>query len=296
MTCKHCHTWNETDEPRCVRCSRRLQDARPRPAPETYPLATATAPALESLQRREAQLVAVPAGPQVQAHHQPSLFGSPKVIPIPRLIPVRSAPRHSRSNEDLHAVRSGPRNAPRSVPRRGNDSQQSLDFLSSRDLAGTMTESAAGMPPETVIACNAPVASPAHRMIAAAVDLGLVLVSLGLFVTVFVLFGGSLALGRQDVLFFGGLALVIGIFYRFLWCLASGDTPGMRFAGLQLVNFDGNPPDRDQRSIRQVASLVSLLSVGLGLVWALVDEEGLTWHDHISKTFPTHSFRAQSRG
>ena len=26
---------------------------------------------------------------------------------------------------------------------------------------------------------------------------------------------------------------------------------------------------------------------GLGLVWALVDEENLTWHDHISKTFPT---------
>jgi hypothetical protein len=22
-------------------------------------------------------------------------------------------------------------------------------------------------------------------------------------------------------------------------------------------------------------------------VWALVDEESLTWHDHISKTFPT---------
>jgi hypothetical protein len=23
------------------------------------------------------------------------------------------------------------------------------------------------------------------------------------------------------------------------------------------------------------------------LFWALVDEENLTWHDHISKTFPT---------
>jgi len=32
---------------------------------------------------------------------------------------------------------------------------------------------------------------------------------------------------------------------------------------------------------------LSLCSLGLGLVWALVDEESLTWHDHISKTFPT---------
>jgi hypothetical protein len=25
----------------------------------------------------------------------------------------------------------------------------------------------------------------------------------------------------------------------------------------------------------------------LGMLWALVDEEALTWHDHMSKTFPT---------
>jgi hypothetical protein len=39
--------------------------------------------------------------------------------------------------------------------------------------------------------------------------------------------------------------------------------------------------------MRQLASVLSLISAGLGLVWALVDEENLTWHDHISKTFPT---------
>jgi uncharacterized RDD family membrane protein YckC len=61
----------------------------------------------------------------------------------------------------------------------------------------------------------------------------------------------------------------------------------MRFAGLHLVDFDGRRPDREQRAIRQVAGLLSVLSAGLGLVWALVDEENLTWHDHISKTFPT---------
>jgi hypothetical protein len=25
----------------------------------------------------------------------------------------------------------------------------------------------------------------------------------------------------------------------------------------------------------------------MGLIWALVDEDSLTWHDHISSTFPT---------
>jgi hypothetical protein len=27
--------------------------------------------------------------------------------------------------------------------------------------------------------------------------------------------------------------------------------------------------------------------LGLGMFWALMDEEGLTWHDHMSRTFPT---------
>jgi len=55
----------------------------------------------------------------------------------------------------------------------------------------------------------------------------------------------------------------------------------------QEINFDGKTPDRDQRLLRLGASVLSLASVGLGLMWALVDEEHLTWHDHISKTFPS---------
>jgi hypothetical protein len=37
------------------------------------------------------------------------------------------------------------------------------------------------------------------------------------------------------------------------------------------------------------SGFLSLAAGGLGLLWALVDEETLTWHDHISKTFPTPS-------
>ncbi len=118
-------------------------------------------------------------------------------------------------------------------------------------------------------------------------DGSLILVGVGVFLTIFFLSGGQVALDRQALSFLLGVTAVITLFYRALWCLANGDSPGMRFAGLRLVDFDGRRPDREQRGIRQVASLLSLLSAGLGLVWALVDEENLTWHDHISKTFPT---------
>ncbi len=36
--------------------------------------------------------------------------------------------------------------------------------------------------------------------------------------------------------------------------------------------------------------MLSLFAGGIGLVWSLVDEDGLTWHDHISATFPTIAF------
>lgn len=124
-------------------------------------------------------------------------------------------------------------------------------------------------------------------MIAAAFDISMILIGVGLFLGIFFLSGGILMLSKQNAPFLILVGVLMTLFYRTLWVLGNGETPGMRFAGLRLVNFDGRPPDRDQRTFRQISSLLSVLSVGLGLVWALVDEESLTWHDHISKTFPT---------
>jgi uncharacterized RDD family membrane protein YckC len=209
--------------------------------------------------------------------YQPSLFrdlNSPKVIPIPTLTPLResaareqSAPRPRRNGQ---------------TPRRNNPAHSQQDFEFHEEVKNLPLE----MQVE-VIYCDAPVALPAHRIIAAVVDFSMVMVALGLFLGVFFLSGGDMVLNRQTIPFLAGVAAVIALFYRFLWCIANGDTPGMRFAGLRLVDFDGRAPDRDRRGMRQVASILSFISAGLGLVWALVDEENLTWHDHISKTFPT---------
>jgi uncharacterized RDD family membrane protein YckC len=182
-------------------------------------------------------------------------------------------------NPDAVARRARPP-VPRN-PKRGPDSQQSLDFY------GSPANQPVGTEVHAVIYCDAPVALPAHRMIAAAFDFSMVLIAVGLFLGIFFLSGGMLMLSKENTPFLISVAVLLGLFYRFLWVLGDGETPGMRFAGLRLVNFDGRPPDRDQRAFRQVSSLLSFLSAGLGLVWALVDEENLAWHDHISKTFPT---------
>jgi uncharacterized RDD family membrane protein YckC len=169
---------------------------------------------------------------------------------------------------------------PRS-PRRTSDNQTTLDFHAAAPANSLRTEVHA------VIYCDAPVALPAHRMIAAAFDISMVLIGVGLFLGIFFLSGGVLELSKQNAPFLVLVAALMTLFYKFLWVLGNGETPGMRFAGLRLVNFDGRAPDRDQRAFRQISSVLSILSAGLGLVWALVDEENLSWHDHISKTFPT---------
>jgi uncharacterized RDD family membrane protein YckC len=272
-----------------MHCGRRLYASAPRSAPAGYisdaragssgfaASAAATAPALEAIPGglSQSRRAAAPAHSPEPAY-QPSLFRDvltgAKVIPIPTLTPMRMP------GERRRAV---PRAAsPRPARRGSSSSQQSLELFDTGEGLGYA-------PPNEAIDCDVPVASPQHRMVAAAADASVVLIALGIFFLMFVLAGGPVVLNRQTILLLFGVGAVLALFYHFLWCLADGDTPGMRFAGLRLVDFDGRTPDRERRSVREVASLLSLLSAGLGLVWALVDEENLTWHDHISKTFPT---------
>jgi uncharacterized RDD family membrane protein YckC len=131
------------------------------------------------------------------------------------------------------------------------------------------------------------VALPAKRMLAAAFDASMVLIALGLFVAVFFFSGGGLVFSRQTGQFLAAVLLLLGLFYQFLWVFANRDTPGMRFAGLRVVDFQGRSPDRERRGLRQAASLLSILSAGIGLLWALVDKRRMAWHDRLSKTFPT---------
>jgi uncharacterized RDD family membrane protein YckC len=62
-------------------------------------------------------------------------------------------------------------------------------------------------------------------------------------------------------------------------------TPGMRYADISLCTFDGQSPTREQRCARLVALLLSVLPAGLGVIWAIFDEDNLGWHDRLSDTY-----------
>jgi uncharacterized RDD family membrane protein YckC len=206
--------------------------------------------------------------PRKRITYQPSLFGArelPRVVPFESIAAGVTLPSRERSPQP-HRTR----------PRRPIPGQQSLDF------AARAARTADG-----VIYCDAPVAVPAHRVMAAALDASMILIALAIFGIIFYLAGGTVVLNARTIPLVAGVAAAFVVLYEVLWCLAGGDTAGMRWSRLTLVNFDGQPPDRKQRFYRLAAGVLSLLAAGIGLLWALVDEETLTWHDHISKTFPT---------
>jgi uncharacterized RDD family membrane protein YckC len=85
----------------------------------------------------------------------------------------------------------------------------------------------------------------------------------------------------------GALAAVIltGVLYQAFFLMLTLSTPGMMYARISLCTFDNEYPTRPQLRDRLVALLVSLFPMGLGLAWAIFDEDHLSWHDRISRTY-----------
>ncbi len=283
MECRYCQSANADDDHRCRRCGRRLRMG------PVYRGSSAAAPVLQSgaapVLQYAAEEAARPSHQPVsrpepgaprrpvtsRVTYQPLLFNSremPRVVPFESIAPgaVQHPPHKTQPA------------APRQRHRKLIPGQQSLEFTNA---------ARSPKPADGVIYCDAPAAVSAHRAMAAAVDASIVLMALAVFGIIFRLAWGTFVLDAKTAPIFLAAAGGVVVFYRVLWCLANGDSAGQRWAHLRLVNFDGQRPTRTQRFYRLASGLLSFLAAGIGLLWSLVDEETLTWHDHISKTFPT---------
>ncbi len=80
------------------------------------------------------------------------------------------------------------------------------------------------------------------------------------------------------------VALLLWASYEFLFVVYTGSTPGLRVLKLRLARFDGSPANCRTRRWRVLASFLSAFSLGLGYFWSILDEEGLCWHDRITRT------------
>jgi uncharacterized RDD family membrane protein YckC len=119
------------------------------------------------------------------------------------------------------------------------------------------------------------------------VDAAIVFGGFLLFLGIHRFWAGEFVLDRVGAMAYGAAYLILFAFYKLLAALRSDRSPGLRLLGLRVLHFDGRPPNRRQRVLRVLAGFGSLLPAGIGLFWALMDEERLTFHDHISETFLT---------
>lgn len=290
MTCQHCQTWILDDDHRCRRCGRRVRATPSRISAQTYPIAaTATAPAYdfppETQTPPEAQTQEPQNSPLIQTGQQ-ALFSTapaePRVIPFDSL--TTAAERESIRARAAEIARPAPlkngkvevRHA-RAKRVRSSD-QRRLEFFGQDEVLSQ---------PQSHIICDAPVAPPALRVEAALIDGLLMACGCVIALALYLYQGGSLLPGKHPAPFLLAALATVPAIYKLIWTAAGRDTVGMQVAGLRLVDFDGNPPSKERRYQRMFGSVISMLAAGIGLVWALVDEDNLTWHDHMSNTFPT---------
>jgi uncharacterized RDD family membrane protein YckC len=79
--------------------------------------------------------------------------------------------------------------------------------------------------------------------------------------------------------------LILSALYLLLFGALGQGTLGMRYARIALSTFEGQIPTRRMRFSRLAALVLSILPVGMGLLWSIFDEDHLSWHDRLSGTY-----------
>jgi len=254
MNCPYCEAVIPDYEHRCTRCGRRLTGAPPVPRQgSAVPAPAPERPPALPLPKRDQ---GAPRSP-----HQQPLF---RVIPFETIAPPR---------------KEVPAQARRRPARREPDPNQG-------DLGFPIeSQPAPAAAPKPAVQCKAAVAPLSSRATAVALDLVFVLAAFGVFLILVRVLTGDFPRGRAALIAGGAVFALLFLWYKLLACLLGGSSPGAGIVGLSLLHFDGRPASRQRRLLRLASACLSVLPVGIGLLWAIFDEEHLTFHDHMTETF-----------
>jgi len=137
-----------------------------------------------------------------------------------------------------------------------------------------------------------PVASIDERRIAGLIDAGCLLFAYGAFLTLFGSLGGQFTLSKLSAAVCVTTFVIVYLQYFALFTVFGGTTPGMMLRGLQVASFSGESPTPRQMLWRSVGYMLSAGTFFMGFLWAMWDEDTLTWHDRLSQTYlcPARTF------
>jgi len=130
-----------------------------------------------------------------------------------------------------------------------------------------------------------PVASIDDRRLAGLIDLFCLLFAYGGFLMLFSSLGGQFTLNKLSAVVYVAAFAIVYLQYFALFTIFGGTTPGMIMRGLQVVGFSGEPPTPRQMLLRTAGYVLSAGTFFLGFLWAMWDEDELTWHDRFSRTY-----------
>lgn len=131
------------------------------------------------------------------------------------------------------------------------------------------------------------VASIVERRRAGALDVAFLMLAYAGFLMPFHAMGGRLGLTRFDLLVTVATFGLLYAQYVTLFTYFAEATPGMILRGLRVASLDGADLSPRQLLWRSLGYLISAGTMTLGFVWALWDEDQLSWHDRISQTCVT---------
>jgi uncharacterized RDD family membrane protein YckC len=127
------------------------------------------------------------------------------------------------------------------------------------------------------------------RLMATVVDGCIITAALLAFIAVFAITVGKVPGGHMTLQSAAigvlGTFTVLTLLYQFLFFSLSEATPGMRYARIGLCTFSDDNPTRPAMRRRILAGVLAACPLGIGFLWAWLDEDGLGWHDRISRMY-----------
>ena len=143
------------------------------------------------------------------------------------------------------------------------------------------------MPRPEIMASLLPPQTAAYhlRLMATSVDMLLVLGGFVAFSATFAKVSGPIELGIPLAAAAGIILVTLYLAYQLIFFTLSDQTPGMRYARIGLCTFSDENPSRAAMRKRVLAQIVAVVPLGLGLLWAVLDEDRLGWHDRISRMY-----------
>jgi uncharacterized RDD family membrane protein YckC len=275
--------------------SRRLQEIKRKretgeqlpPLPEPREKASAESGPLaeEPPRRRPSRPRPVPAVTQTPAESRPSSppdvhaaaadsVGSAEIGPSPAETPT---PEPSRAEPAL-------RHAPAGSPKQANI-QDLIDSIMTRKPA--QPDAA----PRIVPPSSVPDRHHGEgklillsRTLSGLVDLLIVVLCAGAFILAADFISGIEVLDDISLFHYAQLLLAIFLLYSIFLLGTANQTMGMMITDLKVVSGRGERPSIGQILVRTVAFLISILTLGSGLIWSVFDRKSLCLHDRISRT------------